>query len=178
MILTIEERKLFWKNWLNLMAFVNDTYKVDNEFAHPNGPVGININAGLNISKKIFSNKTIIDKFVNSNKIVGEDKELLLSWKRYTKSTFIVLKQLRKYCILYDEKNNKWYGVNGITSSIEETVQELPCLVKTVLIPFGDKIIYNSFIENYHIIIGRNIKQELIEDYKRIKMEEKIIDKL
>jgi hypothetical protein len=88
MILTIEERKLFWKNWLNLMAFVNDTYKINNKFSHPKSPIGLNITAGLNISKKIFSGITIIDKFINTNKIIGEDKELLLSWKRYIKSTF------------------------------------------------------------------------------------------
>jgi hypothetical protein len=180
MILTIEERELFWKNWLNLMAFVNDTYKIDKEFAHPTSPVGINLNAGLNISNKIFSNITIIDKFVNTNRIIGEDKELLLSWKGYIKSTFIVLKQLKKYCILYDEENNKWYGVNGITDSIEETIQiqELPCLIRTVLIPFKNKIIYNSFMENYNVILGNNIRRELTEKYKRIKIENKIIDKL
>jgi hypothetical protein len=95
MILTIEERKLFWKNWLNLLIFVNDSYKIDREFGHPNSPVGINIKAGHNISKKLFSDITIIDRFVDTDKIVGEDKALCLSWKRYVKSTFIVLKQLK-----------------------------------------------------------------------------------
>jgi hypothetical protein len=178
MILTIEERKQFWGNWLGLLAFVNDKYKIDNEFDHPNKPVGINIRAGLNISKRLFSDITIIDKYIKKNKIIGEDKELLISWKRYIEGTFIVLKQLRKYCILYDEENNKWYGINGITSSIEETIQELPCIIKTVLIPFKNKIIYNSFIENYHIIIGKNLRQELLEKYKRIKIENGIIGKL
>jgi hypothetical protein len=119
----------------------------------------------------------LIDKYIKKNKIAEEDKELLISWKKYIKGTFIVLKQLKKHCILYDE-NNKWYGVNGITSSIEETIQELPCIIKTVLLPFRNKIIYNSFIENYHVIIGKNMKQELMEDYKIIKTEKGIIDKL
>jgi hypothetical protein len=178
MILTSEERKQFWKNWLSLLAFVNDTYKIDDKFAHPNKPVGININAGLKISKQLFSDITIIDEFINKNEIVGEDKELLISWKRYIEGTFIVLKQLKKYCVLYNEENNKWYGINGITSSLEETIQELPCVIKTVLIPFKNKIIYNSFIENYRIIIGRNIKQELMEDYKKTRLEKGIIEKL
>jgi hypothetical protein len=65
MILTIEERNLFWKNWLSLLAFVNDIYKIDNKFDHPNNPVGIDINAGLKISKKLFSDITIIDKYIN-----------------------------------------------------------------------------------------------------------------
>jgi hypothetical protein len=178
MILTIEERKIFWKNWLNLLSFVNDIYKIDNGFFHPNKPMGININVGLKISKKLFSHITIIDKYIDTNKITEEDEELLISWKKYIRGTFIVLKQLKKYCVLYDEENNKWYGINGITSSIEETIKELPCVVKTVLLPFKNKIIYNSFIENYRIIIGPNIKRELMEKYKRIKMENGIINKL
>jgi hypothetical protein len=160
------------------MAFVNDIYKIDNKFDHPNKPIGINISVGLKISKNIFSDITIIDKYISTNNIIGEDKELLISWKRYIKSTFIVIKQLKKYCIIYDEENNKWYGINGITSSIGETVQEIPCIIKTVLIPFRNKIIYNSLIENYNIIIGKNIKQGLIENYQKVRIENGIINKL
>jgi hypothetical protein len=178
MLLTIEERELFWKNWLNLLAFVNDSYKIDNEFGHPNSPVGINIKAAHNISKKLFSDITIIDRLVDADKIIGEDAELLFSWKRYVESTFVILKQLKKYCILYDKKNNKWYGVNGITTSIEETIPIHPCIIQTVLLPFKDKVIYNTFIVNHNIIIGRNMEGELIEEYKKIKMVKGIIDKL
>lgn len=178
MVLTVEERKLFWKNWLGLLAFVNDVYEIDAEFNHPNTPVGMNINTGLEISKKLFLDTSIIDEFVNANKITGEDRDLLLSWKRYVKSTFVALKQLKKHCILYDEENNKWYGITGITTSIEETMRELPCIMETVLIPFKNKIIYNTFIENYNVIIGRNIRRELMENYKRVKMEDGIINKL
>lgn len=82
----------------------------------------------------------IIDEFVDANKITGEDKELLISWKRYIKSTFIAFKQLKMYCILYDEKN-KWYGIYGITYLIEETIQELLHIIETILIPFKNKIL-------------------------------------
>ena len=88
------------------------------------------------------------------------------------------MKQLKKYCIIYDEENNKWYGINGITSSIEETVQEIPCIIKTVLMPFRNKIIYNSFIENYNIVIGKNIKKGLIENYQKARIENGIMNKL
>jgi hypothetical protein len=177
MVLTIDEREQFWKNWLSLLAFVNDTYKIDNKFGHPNKPVGININVALKISKQLFSDITIIDELINKNKIVGEDKELLISWKRYIEGTFVALKQLKKYCILYDDESDNLYGITGITNSIEENLP-LPCMIKTVLIPFKDKIIYNSFMENSGIIIGRNIKQGLMENYKRIKLEKGIIEKL
>jgi hypothetical protein len=178
MILTDEERKLFWKNWLALLAFVNDTYKIDKKFSHPKNPVGVDTNAGHKISKKLFSNTKIIDKFIDENEIAGEDKELLLSWKRCIKSTFIVFRQLKKYCILYDEKNDKWYGVNGITSPIDETIREVSCVIRTVLIPFKNKIIYNSFIENCGITIGPNMRREFTEEYRKIKMENRIINKL
>jgi hypothetical protein len=45
MVLTIEEKSLFWKNWQNLLASVNDKYKIDDRLAHPNNPAGINIEA-------------------------------------------------------------------------------------------------------------------------------------
>jgi hypothetical protein len=177
MILTSKERKVFWKNWLSLLAFVNDVHEIDGKFGHPNDPVGINTITGYNISERLFSDINIIDEFIDANTIIGEDKELLLSWKKYIKSTFIALKQLRKYCVLYDEKSKNWYGINGITTSLEETIPVLPCIIKTTLLPFNDKIIYNSFMENQNIIIGKNMERELLEEYIKAKVENRIIDK-
>ena len=51
--------------------------------------------------------------------------------------------------------SSKLYGVKGMTSSIAEIAQQsTPIFIETVLLPFRDKIIYDSYIGSYPISYG------------------------
>ena len=39
--LELEDRKIFFDNWLRLLAFVNDKYNLVKYFGHPKSPVDI-----------------------------------------------------------------------------------------------------------------------------------------
>jgi len=62
------------------------------------------------------------------------------------------------------------YGVsNGITNPIIEIVPNLPMMIETVIIPFKDKIIYDSLIQRHNVIVGKNMRQSFNEKYIEIK---------
>jgi hypothetical protein len=78
-----------------------------------------------------------------------------------------------------DSNAAKLFGVCGIYSSIDELLPgNLPFYLETILIPFKDKIIYDSFFKSYNISFGRGICSSFNHDYKRIKQEKGIVERL
>ena len=54
----------------------------------------------------------------------------------------------------------------------------LPVYIKTVLLPFKDKIIYDGLMQTYNIHFGGGIKRSLKETYMKAKQNGKIITSL
>jgi hypothetical protein len=66
----------------------------------------------------------------------------------------------------------KLYGVKGMTASIAEAMNhELPVMLETVLLPFHDKIVYDSFLVSQRISFGKNIRANFNEEYQKAKKE-------
>ena len=62
------------------------------------------------------------------------------------------------------------YAVKGMSTSIAETMhRKLPVMLGTVLLPFGDKIIYDSFMASDALTFGDGIRKLLDDDYARAK---------
>jgi hypothetical protein len=66
----------------------------------------------------------------------------------------------------------KLYAVKGITNS------ELPVLLETVLLPFGEKIIYDSLFSLHSISFGSGMKDMFEEEYEQSRRAYGIITKL
>jgi hypothetical protein len=66
-----------------------------------------------------------------------------------------------------DDINNLLYGVIGITDSISESIPDevLPIVVKTVLLPFKDRIIYDSIFHVHNAQFGHNMRRGYKEQY-------------
>ena len=70
-------------------------------------------------------------------------------------------------------------GVQGITAPLEEIIGPyLPIYIKAVLIPFEDRIIYDSLLASYPIHFGGGYKRSLKETYRDIQERGGIITKL
>ena len=54
----------------------------------------------------------------------------------------------------------------------------LPLYVRTILLPFKGRIIYDGFLEYYSVLFGRNISGELKEVYLTAKQNRRIITTL
>jgi hypothetical protein len=66
MTLLPEERKTFFRNWLGLLAFVNDKYNLVKDFNHPKSPVNISLDTISKIKTKLWKNVRIIDEYIDS----------------------------------------------------------------------------------------------------------------
>ncbi|MGL5513085.1 MAG: hypothetical protein ACRDBM_07675, partial [Sporomusa sp.] len=76
-------------------------------------------------------------------------------------------------------KASKLYGVKGMTTSIAEAMHShLPVMLETVLLPFGDKIVYDSFMASHSIEFGAGIRDMFEDEYANSKDKYGIITKL
>jgi hypothetical protein len=68
------------------------------------------------------------------------------------------------------DEDPKLYAVKGMTTSIAEAMRrELPVMLETVLLPFGGKIIYDSFMISNDISFGDDIRKMLEDEYAKSK---------
>ncbi|MCL2688134.1 MAG: hypothetical protein FWE58_06320, partial [Methanobrevibacter sp.] len=137
--LDLEDRKLFFKNWLGLLSFVNDKYNIIEGFNHPTNPEGLNLDDVYEIREKLWEDASIIDEYLKSTDLNSESFELINSWKMHIQKTFVLIKELKKHCIFLDEEEDIVYGVKGVSNSIGDYIPRYPFICKVVLLPFKDK---------------------------------------
>jgi hypothetical protein len=179
--LTVREINLFFNLWLGLLAYVNDKYGIVNDFGHPQKPQGLNLSDVTQLKDKLWEHAGLIDEYINSVwDMPNEHMQILKGWKKGIAGTFFILKHLKKYSVFLDDKNKALYGVKGITDPISDIAKTpmLPLIVETVLLPFGDQIIYDSLLYTQNISFGSGIRRELNEVYSEIKQEKGIITRL
>jgi len=73
----------------------------------------------------------------------------------------------------------KLYAVKGMTTSIAEAMhRRLPVMLETVLLPFGEKIVYDSFMASQNIDFGDGIRDMFEDEFTKAKDKFGIIMKL
>ena len=168
MVLEPEERKLFFSNWLGLLAYVNKKHKLVKGFGQPVTPVGIKPETIIKIKNKLWKKPEIIDEYIDSVWDLPNDNiQILKSWKKGIAAKFLVVRHLKKHSVFLHTENHTLYGVYGITSPIAEMIPTecLPVLLDTVLIPFKGVIIYDSVFQIKNISFGSNMRREYNQIY-------------
>jgi hypothetical protein len=178
MVLTVEEKKLFFKIWLKLLVYVNDEYKLVYDFGRSVGSTKVNINDAVKVRNKLWENSFLIDKYISTAKLSDADSEIVNLWKKFVKGKFILIKELQKYCIFLDIKTEAMYGVNGLSDPFSDMVPHFPIMIETVLIPFKGKIVYDGLMSLQNIEFGPNYRKSFEEKYKEIKEKKGLIEVL
>ncbi len=99
------------------------------------------------------------------------------SWGRRKAGKFFVAKHLKKYSILIGE-GEAVYGVLGLASTLTEVVPFTPCYAEAVLLPFDGRIIYDSLLAPYNVLLGSGYRRDLERTYKDAKERGAIITSL
>ncbi|MCL2478062.1 MAG: hypothetical protein FWF22_01070, partial [Treponema sp.] len=126
------------------------------------------------IRDKLWKNPKIISEFVSNVKnLSAEEIDLVKSWqRRHIKDKFLLLAYRPFYAIFMQPRENeaaRIFGVKGMTTSIAEAMHsELPIMLDTVLLPFKDKIIYDSFLVPYTVTFGNNIRENLYNEFEEV----------
>ncbi|TRZ89489.1 MAG: hypothetical protein D4R88_05405 [Methanosarcinales archaeon] len=177
MILSTEDKDLFYRlNW-SLLFYVNKKYPVIDGINTPDFK-NQDLNKVLEIHNKIFADTELIDSFVAENPFSFNQDELdiIRSWKKFIRGRFFIVTNLKNYTVFLKEDEQKAYGVVGLIDKIEDiTPPYIPSLIGTVLLPFKGKIIHYGLFQFYNISFGSGIKKDIQAKYQTAKSKFGII---
>ena len=115
--------------------------------------------------------------------LTEEEVNLLQSWERHhIKGNFVLMKYTPDAAIFMRVEKDceiELYAVKGMISSIADNMRrKLPVMLETVLLPYNDKIIYDSFLLPLSINFGNNMIEIFERDYNNKLNERGIVKSL
>ncbi len=173
MKLSAQEVERFYRIWWPLLRYVNAKHRICSDFPADHKKSSINPEDAHKIRNVLWASDELLETFVKENpgKLSASDLDLAASWRNRVEGQFFIFRHLKSYSIfLVDEQPPRAYGVLGLVSTIEDTVPwPLPVLVKAVLLPFEDRIIYDSLLMPYPVTFGGGIRRNLNEAYRTVR---------
>jgi hypothetical protein len=172
----------FYSIWFPLLHFVNQHRNVVPAFPKEWRNSGVSPEVAVPVRDTLWEDDALREAFIAENPagLSQDDLALVESWKHRIEDNFFIFRHLKKYTVFIDGSSPaNAYGVQGITGSLEEIIGPyLPMYVKAVLIPFEDRIIYDSLLSSYPIHFGGGYRRSLRETYRDIQERGGIITKL
>lgn len=182
MLLAPEETARFYRVWLALLHYVNAQRQLVPAFSPDPEQGSIPTEAALRLRDALWADDALREQFVAVNPagFPPADLTLVASWGHRLAGNFFIERSLKQHTIFLSEGAPAHaYGVLGLTSPFEELVGPyLPVYVQAVLLPFEDRIIYDSLLRSYAITFGPGIRRSLREAYRDAKEREGIITTL
>jgi hypothetical protein len=166
MRLSDEDAARFYAAWRPLLTRVNDErHVVAKLHTDPDGP--IHGEDAFMIRKALWADDTLRERFVAENPAALSPDLLSLvdSWGHRRSGTFFLWKHYKKHSVFLED--DEGFAVLGLCTPLGEMfVQEPPILVDAVLLPFGDRIVYDGLITARNVLFGSGIRRNLREQYR------------
>lgn len=176
MILKPEDAKLFYDLMWALQFFVNQRLNIIDQAKSIEAYSKYPQAEKMKVREALFNQPDLITAFVteNPNHLPQEQLDIVATWRNFVRGDFYIERYLKNHAIFIGEQV---YGVLGLTESFEGIIpkQHLPFLVKAILLPFKDCIIYDGLFESYNVYFGSGIKADLKERYLQAKHQDAII---
>lgn len=165
------------------MFFVNQRLGViDRKVATPEAYSGLPPETRSKVHEALLENMGLIDAFADENPFhfAEADLEIVRSWKHLVTGTFYAFRQLRDSMVfLSSTEPVVAYGVVALFDPFEAVIGPyLPRMIKTTLLPFKGRIVYDELVTGYNVNFGGGIKRSLNEGYTEAKERFGIITSL
>ncbi|MDI6902741.1 MAG: hypothetical protein QMC77_03310 [Methanocellales archaeon] len=182
MKLSTEDVELFYRLYHPLLVYVNKKFKIVEGINFPEDFKKFPIEEINKLRDKLYEQPELIDSFVRENPLNFSSHELKMisTWKNFVKGRFLIFRYLKNYTVFLDPNEPpKAYGVLALNSPFEELIGPyLPIMVEAVLLPFKDKIIYDSIFSPYSITFGSGMRRSFNDAYQEAKSRFGIITSL
>jgi hypothetical protein len=182
MHLSAREVERFYNIWFPLLHYVNQQRQLVETFPAVWLDASVAAETAVPIRNVLWDDDSLREEFIADNPagLSQDDLALVESWKYRVTGNFFVFRYLQKYTVfLSGDSPARGYGVLGLTSPIEEIMGPyLPLYVQTALLPFEDRIIYDSLLSGYSIHFGGGVRRGLNDTYRSIQERGGIITTL
>lgn len=156
------EVERFYGIWKPLLLFVNRRLRLVPDMLDPQFAGPWHIDKAMTLRDALWADDTLREAFVAENPagLSSDDLGIAAGWQHRVAGTFSVLRHLKRYSIFISEDSTV-YGVLGLTSPLSEVTPFVPTYLKAVLLPFTDRIIYDSLLLPYNVHLGPGIRSNL-----------------
>jgi hypothetical protein len=178
MTLTPEDAAQFFALYHQLEAFAINQSGLALQSVRRDSVSKVDMEKRLKVRDSIFTSSEIIDKYVRQNpdRLDAGELAIVQGWTRAIVGTFMIERHLKPHSIFIDNKTDAVYAVVGITEPLRDVVlDDLPIMVRAILLPFKGRIVYDGLLEPYPVAFGGGIRFELKELYLTAKQRREII---
>ncbi|MHA1381568.1 MAG: hypothetical protein ACTSRG_24640 [Candidatus Helarchaeota archaeon] len=177
-----EEVETFYRLYHSLLIHLNTKLNLIEGLNSREDFKKFSLNEIAELRDELYMKPKTIDSFINENThdFSSEEIAIINNWKHFIKGFFYIIQYTKKHAIFLNiEDPPKAYGVLALNSSFEEILgPDLPHIVNAVILPFKNKIIYDSIIALENIIVGGNIRRNLNHAYQEAKFRFGVITSL
>jgi hypothetical protein len=171
MRLSPEQVAHFYAVWQPLLLYVNQKLRVEPSMLDARTDEPWDVQKVYPIREALWANDHLREAYIAENPagLSPADLAIVGSWRHRVAGTFCIYRHLKRHSILIKDGPDEVYGVLGLASGLDELTPFTPCYVKTVLLPFEGRIIYDSFVVAYNVYLGPGIRRSLADTYKDAK---------
>lgn len=181
MKLSDQDSDLFFELMFPLQVFVNQRLGIIPDINTLEEYLPCTIEQKLPVRDALYADSSLIDEFIQQNpyQFSPDHLAIIAKWKQLVAGEFFIERLLKKYAIFIGS-DEKVYGVLALHQPFQETIHrsQLPVYVKTVLLPFKSKIVYDGLLQPYSVYFGSGISFDLKETYMAAKQNGQIIESL
>lgn len=128
----------------------------------------------MEVRAAFVANPEYVERFVaeNPQNLSSDDLQIALGWRKPVSGSFYLVRHLKKYSVFLTAGNMPTaYGVLGLTQPIAEVLANLPLpiMAEAVLLPFGDKIVFDGLLNAFSVTFGPGLRKSLTEEYNDAK---------
>jgi hypothetical protein len=183
MQLSLEEVDQFFRLHRSLMFFVNQRLKViDKRISTLEKYSALPPETRIKVHEAFLEHLDLIDAFVTENPFDFDepDLEIIRSWKHLVSGTFYAFRQLKNHMVfLSSTEPVVAYGVVALFDPFEVVIGPyLPRMIKTTLLPFKGRIVYDGLVTGYNVFFGSGIRRSLNNSYTEAKKRFGIVTSL
>ncbi|GHO76559.1 hypothetical protein KSD_43300 [Ktedonobacter sp. SOSP1-85] len=181
--LSSQEKERFYRIWFVLLHWVNEQLHLVPWLPAVPSEGSVQPEQAMQVRNALWANDRLLTRFITENptQLSDEDLALVESWQYRLAGNFFVVRALKNYTVLLTDfaPHARAYGVVGLTDSVAETmILPLPVYIQTVLLPFEERIIYDSLLTTYNVSFGSGIRRSLKEAYRNATEREGILTSL
>ena len=178
MQLSPEDASLFFKLMPALQTFANQRLKIIKGLKDVEGYRTISNGERVELRNVVYENPEVIDDFIKENpfSFPKDELEIVSSWKNFIADSFFVVQLTKKHAIFM--RDDDVYAVLALAQPFQVVLggAPLPAYIKTVLLPFKGKIIYDGLLEGHNIFFGSGISTSVKNRYRIAKQRGEIIE--
>jgi hypothetical protein len=171
MQLSVEGAAFFYESWMALLTWINDELGVVPKFTVPSAENPIATALAHEVRCAMWKRQDLVERYVAENPMGATSASLawIDGFRHRVQGEFVALKTLPTGTIFLETSpEGRAFRVVGISDPVLFDAT-LPTMVKAVLLPFGDVIVYDTFLEAFPVGFGPGARRAFEESYRSAK---------